>query len=323
MKNLVYISKSKLDIYFPQVPRDFLAGSTAKLKFNLGVMSAEFGATAPDTSSDIERLDKLIEYLDSKQLIGTAFENQKPFFRGHLDAGALIDGTRVFLGGEINDFDIKVTICLCASAKHFLGYQETDNDRVTSKTTRISGIESRVFHLNSNTVDFAEVLTKVSSITRDLSEAKHPVEYTFSSEDLLEPHERASYKRLKFLNPMIAALFPSKLRPQGLNFSFHWREFAATVILGPFLAVLCGVGGVRRKLSAMRKLALQKAFDGSTLSTTELDILNGASTVVLSRKGPPKKYEFVARRLLQGPSRSNERVVLASPLYLAIVDRFS
>jgi len=147
MKNIVYLSKAKLDTYGPQVPRKFLSGGTAKLKFDVGVMSAEIGAAAVESSTEIERLANLIAYLETEKLVGTAAD-PKPFLKGIVMASALFDPPRVYLGGTIAQSEGDITLCLCASAKHFIGYDPAVERIATRADAVIGSVDARVFHQN-------------------------------------------------------------------------------------------------------------------------------------------------------------------------------
>src|SRR5216684_2379081 len=113
LKHLTYFSKAKLDLYYPQIPERFLTGATAKIGFNVGIVSAEIGASAVESSSDFGKLNVLIGYLENQGLLGAEIES-KPFIRGTMNASALLDPPRIFFSGTIAGTDDKVQVCFCA-----------------------------------------------------------------------------------------------------------------------------------------------------------------------------------------------------------------
>ena len=321
LKHITYLSTAKLKLYHPQIPPRFLAGASAKVKFNVGVFSAEVGANPTESSNEIIHLQELLAYLQSEKLVGAEIE-AKPFVKGTMSASALLDGPRVFFSGTIDQPTECISACLCASAKHIGGYDPKIEDDATKTMTEIGGVEAAIFHLNSNTVAFGDRLIEVSAVTRKLAEAPMPITRNFGATDFLGEDDRTSYDRCRFLNPLIKTLYPSN--PFELDLRYWRRELVSTLLLGPFLFLLLGPGGVGRKRRAIAKLRHSKTYEvaSNELSEQEQRILEAACIIASGGRASSQKYEFVARRLLQGISHGGKKVLLASPLYMATEERY-
>jgi hypothetical protein len=203
-----------------------------------------------------------------------------------------------------------------------VGYDESIEDSPPRASARIGPVKARVFGLNSNTVAFAERLTHVSQLSRRLAESPQPMNREFSAADLLDPEERAAYERCRFLNRLIRFLYPSD--PFQLDMR-HWkRELFATALFGLFFFALLGPGGVDRKRGAIAKLQHAASWDQASRDVTveEQRVLDAAASIGLASGDVRENYDFVARRLLEGYSALGDRVLLASPLYMSLVDRF-
>jgi hypothetical protein len=320
-KTIVYLSSAKLDLYVPQIPPRFLAGVTAKVKADIGVFSAEIGGSDEQRADDISRLQRLLSYLEAQHLVGDEIE-AKPFVRGTLNVSALLDGGRVFFTGTMEEHGESVTVCLCASAKHISGYDAKIEDDPTKAVARFGSVEAAIFHLNSNTVYFSDRLMEVSGITQALAETPQPLDRTFNARDFLDEAERSAHSRFAFLNPIVRLLYPSN--PFELDLSYWKRELAASILLGPLFFLLLGPGGRARKRRAVARLQHSEKYQAASneLSAREQQILDAAFIVSGSHRVAAQQYEFVARRLLQGISFRGQKVLLASPLYMAVKERY-
>ena len=315
LKHLVYLSKAKLDIYYPQIPPNFLEGTSAKVKVDLGVFSAELGGSTTAPSNDYQRMVKLLSFLEQQGLVGTETE-AKPFLRATMRATALFDPPHIYFGGSIGDGDTRVTACLCASARHMIDYDEKLDASESTSSFPTGRIDARLFNQNSNNWQFGDRLIYLSQVTKYLADADRSLSKVFEPVDLLAPDERSVYERYHLLNPVIARIYP----PTENLFDIH----LSTVVLGPLCFALFGRNGLSRKRSAVNKLRQAERFvrgpDKLSLSVEEQNVLDAASRV--SSNGKTQTYEFVARRLLQGIS-DREKVLLASPVYMALVDEMN
>jgi hypothetical protein len=104
LKYYVYVSKTKVDMLFAQIPRSFLSGLSAELKFNLGVLSTTLKQDA-DQETTIAKLTATVRYLEQNESIGT-IDQPDAYFRGQLsmvrDSYLASDAKDhlVFFGGE-------------------------------------------------------------------------------------------------------------------------------------------------------------------------------------------------------------------------------
>jgi len=323
LKNIVYLSRTKLDMYYPQVPLSFLAGGTATVKVNLGVFASEIAAKTLDPSTDFGRLIAILRYLDREGLVG-AETDARQFVRGNIRASALIDDSKAFFTGPLGKDDELVYVCLCASTKHIAGYDAASGQEPNpafQATARIGSVEARLFHYNSNTIQFGETLTNLAALTTATADAGHSLKKNFTAIDLLPGNLQHAYNRCRFLNPILEKLYPPT--PGELDLQYWKRELLATLFLGPLFFLLLGPGGRDRKRRAIAKLRHKKSYEdpATSLSEEEQNILNAAYSVATSRStGSSQNYEFVARRMAQGLTSGGRNVLLASPLYMAAID---
>src|SRR5262245_12917486 len=98
LRNYVYISKRKLEVYLPQVPKGFWEGATAKVGLDLKVAKAEVSATETPPGTDHEKIERLVNFLEKDGRVGT-IERPKKFFAGDVLASSITDGRLVFFGG--------------------------------------------------------------------------------------------------------------------------------------------------------------------------------------------------------------------------------
>ncbi|MGY3494222.1 DUF7019 family protein [Bradyrhizobium sp. USDA 4502] len=68
LRNYVYLSKRKLDIYFPQVSKPFWEGATTKVGYDVKVAKAEIRATESPASTDHEKIERVVSFLDRDSL---------------------------------------------------------------------------------------------------------------------------------------------------------------------------------------------------------------------------------------------------------------
>jgi hypothetical protein len=82
VKYYVYVSESKVEMLFSQIPRTFLSGLAAELKVNLGILTTTLKQDA-DPETKFARLTAVVRYLEQNESIGTVDEPEV-YFRGHL-----------------------------------------------------------------------------------------------------------------------------------------------------------------------------------------------------------------------------------------------
>lgn len=117
MKHFIYLSDSKIDMLFAQIPRPFLSTLVAKIGVNIGVLQAELA----ETKTELNRYDKLkavLAYLENEGKIGTLNEMQT-FFRGSLEMkwGQYEQSGFLYFTGREDD----TIVGLGGSLRHVLG----------------------------------------------------------------------------------------------------------------------------------------------------------------------------------------------------------
>jgi hypothetical protein len=82
LKYYLYVSVSKVDMLFAQIPRAFLSGVEGELTVNLGVVSTTI-KQGSDPETTYAKLGAVIRYLEKHEPIGTVDE-PKDYFRGQM-----------------------------------------------------------------------------------------------------------------------------------------------------------------------------------------------------------------------------------------------
>lgn len=118
MKYYKYVSKSKIDMLYPQIPKSFFKAVDKKVEINLNVLKVSLGEKSIDETM-YSRLTAVIEYLDSMGKIGTIAEPKEYFYgKLHLQWTEIYPNV-VFYGGILND----TALGLGGSMRHVLGYE--------------------------------------------------------------------------------------------------------------------------------------------------------------------------------------------------------
>jgi len=116
LKTYVYISDSKVDMLYPQIPQKRLSKIATELKINLGILSLKFGHQ-PTEKNRQDKLNLIIRYLKEEGAVGTV-DSTKEYFEGVLPmrgtpwpyiekgmvyfGGTTKSGTVLGLGGSIH-----------------------------------------------------------------------------------------------------------------------------------------------------------------------------------------------------------------------------
>jgi hypothetical protein len=82
VKYYLYLSESKVEMLYSQIPRAFLSGLSGELKVSLGVVSTTLKQGA-DPESKYSKVAALVRYLEDQDAVGT-LEEPKDYFRGTL-----------------------------------------------------------------------------------------------------------------------------------------------------------------------------------------------------------------------------------------------
>ncbi len=121
LRYYVYISTTKVDMLFPQIPAAFLKGAEAELKINLGVVSTSIKGKGPEDAKELAARVGVVEaYLKDQEDVGTV-ENPKRWIEGiaRLRWGCVQEYASdiAFFGGKIGGR----TVALLGSSESVLG----------------------------------------------------------------------------------------------------------------------------------------------------------------------------------------------------------
>ncbi len=116
MKYFQYISRSKVEMLFPQVPHSLREKVSAEIGFNLGVVSGKLGSAADRFENVVTQLQTVERYLEGANMIGTVAQ-PRDWFSGEMLAKTVglwtgggaeffvgqTAGTIVALGGSVRN----------------------------------------------------------------------------------------------------------------------------------------------------------------------------------------------------------------------------
>lgn len=129
MKYYVYMSKSKIDMLYPQIPNNFFNAVDKKVEIDLKILKISFGEKDFDETM-YSRLTAVIEYLNKSGKIGTITEPKEYFYGKIYLQWAEIYPNVVFYGGILNN----VALGLGGSMKHVLGFDSAGVEQGISHT---------------------------------------------------------------------------------------------------------------------------------------------------------------------------------------------
>ncbi len=87
IRDYQYISSSKIDAIFAQIPQKWLEGISAKIGVDIGAFSAEISNASPAEKTHIAKLNALEEFLQSQMYLKSSAVAQT-WMRGHFVARA-------------------------------------------------------------------------------------------------------------------------------------------------------------------------------------------------------------------------------------------
>ena len=121
MRYYHYISTSKVDMLFPQLPPDFLAGIKVELGFDFGLFKGKLAGDRRDDTADVARASAIERYLEKTGALRTEIA-EGTWLRGQFKArsGFLPECPgMVLFGGRIGD----VVLLLAGSEDHLVSGQ--------------------------------------------------------------------------------------------------------------------------------------------------------------------------------------------------------
>lgn len=124
LRYYIYVSESKVDMLYAQIPKSTRSNLEAELKINLHLVDVAFKEKQFDDTL-YSKLGVVEEYLNKQEEIGSV-ASPKEFFKGsaHLQWARISDRI-VFFGGKIND----TAIGLGGSLQYVLGNSSKDIEK--------------------------------------------------------------------------------------------------------------------------------------------------------------------------------------------------
>jgi hypothetical protein len=121
LKSYVYISDSKVDMLYPQIPQNFLSKIAAELKINLGVLNLTVGHQRAEKNRQ-DKLNLIIRYLKEEGAVGTV-DSPKKYFEGVLPMRwrPFGEGNLVYFGGSTESCVPRTVLGLGGSMHHLIG----------------------------------------------------------------------------------------------------------------------------------------------------------------------------------------------------------
>jgi hypothetical protein len=165
----VYVSKSKVDLLYDQIPETALSRIATTLTIDLKLLKAEFSAKDSQRSL-YSKVDIIERYLNEEGVVGTV-DDPKAFFRGEMPlrwgpygGGFELDEDFVYFGGWTE----RTLLGLGGSTKHVIGHEGTSYASSHSATPYLVEALRRELMSNDFDVDEAEAATVVELATTQM-----------------------------------------------------------------------------------------------------------------------------------------------------------
>jgi hypothetical protein len=135
LKYYYYVSESKVEMLYSQIPKSTISQLESELKINLPIVGVSFSKKQVDDSL-YTRLQIVVEYIQRNMEIGSV-QSPKEYFRGSaFMRWAQIHLGVVFFGGKIN----KTNVGLGGSTKNLLGQRTTNVEIGISHTPWLAAL---------------------------------------------------------------------------------------------------------------------------------------------------------------------------------------
>jgi hypothetical protein len=308
-RNYVYLSKRKVDLYFPQVPAALLDDSTVKVGFNLHVVKGEISKAGTPLTEN-QKLERIIAYLEKEGLVGT-IERPKKFFEGTFSAKSITDGSIVFFGGTLDLPDRKQFVGLVCSIDNMIGLKRSDLPNYSQRS--VGWTQTEYFVQNSNSLGFASLLNNLSAIHG--TAIKNDFDLDSINRARREKYELTEDERNVLSKRSWANGILKWADPPGLRHIFRGMIFGA--LAKKLLSVFVGRKLLDEKSSVLNKIDYYQGIDIKIrLEKGDIETLESAFSVYRSTDSPFQNYHFHAVFLNEGLVNGNH-ILLGSPLYLA------
>ena len=312
VRHYLYVSKAKIDLYLPQVRKTHgEIKVTAELKAG-PVGGGKIERTIEPVTGLIADLEALVYSLKSRNMIGT-LDDPKEFIALQGNVRPSVSGSYVLFGGRAATATQEATIVLTCSIEHMVGNaiggQSLGNPR------RDSGeLDAEIFHVSSTNVGFSEILDRLIDADNDFRAADYDATADLARRRAryqLTDEENKAIAKCRWTNKFVAFIYPS-----------DWEHMFTAPVVKPFVFPFLWLfaGGrreVKEKASALKRARYLAEIDlDDQLARDRLKLVASIRPAARNRSAPGIPFEAVVLRLVD-ETIDNERVILASPLYLA------
>jgi hypothetical protein len=308
MRNYAYLSRRKLENYYPQLPLDYRERVETKIGFDVKVAKLEIGSKLGELS-DHDKVQALEAYLADRGEVGDV-DSDREWIRGRMKAGSLSDYPKLFVVGSPEPADYPTVIGLSGSVEHLIGWDvdrlKTDEPDLLlqrrSQEVGVGPLGTRIFgSTNSNNWQFADRLLQLGAYQKyeHTTLPSEKLNKLFGMVHAADPWGHGGIDA-RLLEEMSKHDRDTSLRGRMQRFFFLRR--------------------VRRDLGKETYRAARAAL---TISETQIekgksDLLSAVYSVNVSTN-QRVDVDFLARRLITG-YQNKRRTILATPVYIAIAD---
>ena len=340
MRNYVYISEAKLDVYYGQATETTRGDGATTAKITLGVFSVEHKERKTPILEHHQKIKAIERYLEEKNLIGDE-KSGKEWISGTAELKGITNGGATIFVGYFGD-ESRDIVALLASRRHIIG-RDGSADLGSSlsyheKQRPVGRLGIEYFESNSNTLGYAKLLRDAFDPER-FSEKQ---DFSFDSKEaLLAARNNVTQNDIEAF-PELDAHYTAFLKVwqgekgfQILDFSgFFDRikepkgnivQWIINILRKPVFRLRLGSERFRKYLELTKKRWWYEHWLQHRLDSDEKSILSSVYSVATSTlTGRKNKINFVARVLLDGNRSSDndpqigERVMVLSPLWMAI-----
>jgi hypothetical protein len=180
LKDYVYISDSKVDALFGQIPERMLKKITASLEFDLPFVKAKIGGELglDRTKHRVQRLEAVVAYLEESAGFGTADDPDEYLREVNLNMRwSQLDSAVLFTG--LTD---RTAIGLGGSAKHIIGMSGSATTSASYSHVLLECLRPIVAEEEKQPVPSArhsedDSLDVIDSVVREMTGPREPMEF--------------------------------------------------------------------------------------------------------------------------------------------------
>lgn len=219
MKYYIYISETKVDMLFPQIPKPILKRIASSLNIDLKLFGAELSVGIKGNQANETRYAKVkivSEYIEKNLDVGS-IEAPSTYFKGTLPMRYSIFATSktqvVYFGGTTNNR----IVVLGGSPEHLIGNKPSENPRPLSMPASTLAHIAYTLHKLYDQEAHTQIRQDVSIIETYLKPESSllKVAAIVTTENLMTPELMANTQQLEFL---------AKTLKQGTTDSFFFNK---------------------------------------------------------------------------------------------------